>query len=73
MGEMGYLHLRVHGLVNLDERIKSEPKPNLNRALFSAELVTSDYRFDLTSFCLSYCLVVSSMTAVYLVSRAHML
>ena len=45
MGEMGYLHLKVHGLVNLDERVNGESRPNQNRALFSAELVTSDYRF----------------------------
>jgi hypothetical protein len=44
MGEMGYLHLRVHGLVNLDERVNGTATPNLSRALFSAELVTSDYR-----------------------------
>ena len=43
MGEMGYLLLRVHSLVNLDDGISSQHKPNTNRALFSAELVTSDY------------------------------
>ena len=50
MGEMGYLHLRVHCLVNLDNGIASEAKPDLTRALFSAELVTSDYNRKKTIF-----------------------
>jgi hypothetical protein len=50
MGEMGYLHLRVHCLVNLDNGLAREAKPDLTRALFSAELVTSDYNRKKTIF-----------------------
>jgi hypothetical protein len=49
---MGYLHLRVHRLVNLDEGLANDrsTKPYLHRAIFSAELVTSDYSRKKTIF-----------------------
>ena len=43
LGEMGSLHLRVHSLVNLDTGPHRVREPNLQRSLFSAELVTADY------------------------------
>ena len=49
IGEMGYLHLRVHSLVNLDAGLASNPRPDLTRTLFSAELVTSNYRLALST------------------------
>jgi hypothetical protein len=49
IGEMGYLHLRVHSLVNLDAGLARNPRPDLTRTLFSAELVTSNYRLVSTT------------------------
>ena len=43
LGEMGYLHLRVHCLVDLDKGHVYEAGPDLTRVLLSAELVTADY------------------------------
>jgi hypothetical protein len=51
MGEMGYLHFRVHALVNLDERNGRDSWcPLSKKALFSAELVTADYSRKKTIF-----------------------
>ena len=50
MGEMGYLHLRVHCLVDLNKRRVYEAGPDLTRVLLSVELVTADYSRKKTIF-----------------------
>jgi hypothetical protein len=50
MGEMGYLHLRVHCLVDLDKGRVYEAGPDLTRVLLSVELVTADYSRKKTIF-----------------------